>query len=347
MKIGFDITPLRDGNKIRGVGSYANLLLEELKKSNNLEIKEFYDDKSLSEVDLVHHPFFDLFKPTLVIQKKFPTVVTIHDVIPLVFPEHYPPGIKGKFNLLHQRIALRSVKAVITDSYASKKDINKYLNIPENKIYPILLAPSDHFKRIKDEKELTRIRNKFSLPEDFALYVGNINWNKNLINLAQSCVETNTHLVMVGKSFKTVDINHRELLSFKVFMENYSGNPLIQIIDEFVETDELVGFYSLAMFTLFPSFYEGFGFPILESQACGTPVITSDLSSMKEISGDSAFLVNPASVESIKEAILKIREDANLRKTLIDRGYSNVKKYSWEKAAQETVNVYEKVINRK
>jgi glycosyltransferase involved in cell wall biosynthesis len=152
---------------------------------------------------------------------------------------------------------------------------------------------------------------------------------------------------MVGKSFKTLDMNHRELYSFKIFMENFSTNPLIHIIDQFIETEDLVGLYNLATFTLFPSFYEGFGFPILESQACGTPVITSNLSSMEEISGNSTFLVNPASVESIVEAILRVKEDRELRKDLIDKGLLNVKKYSWEKTAQETVNVYEKVINRK
>src|SRR6185437_15457907 len=125
--VGFDTSPLLSGHKTRGIGSYTTHLLGEFKKIQDIKIIEFTDINKLKGVDLIHYPYFDLFFRTFPKQTKFPCVVTIHDVIPLIFPQHYPPGLKGRFNLTIQKRALQRVNAIITPSVASKKDIMKYL----------------------------------------------------------------------------------------------------------------------------------------------------------------------------------------------------------------------------
>lgn len=347
MKIGFDITPLGDGNKGRGVGNYVVNLLNSLKAADKHEIIEFNRTSMKFDVDLIHYPYFDLFKNTLAIFRTKPTVVTIHDVTPLVFSKHYPSGIKGRINLKLQKIALKSVSAVITDSEASKKDINKYLTYPEDKIHVVYLASSGDFKKIDDSKKLSEVKSRFNLPDKFALYVGNVNWNKNILNLTEAALESDIDIVLVGKGFKSSDLDHPELRSLREFNQMFADNPKVHILDQLNKTEDLVCVYNLASMTLFPSYYEGFGLPILESQSCGTPVITSNISSMPEVAGDSAILVNPNSVEEISHAINMILNDKEQRAKLVKEGYENIKRFSWSKAAQETIKVYEKVFKPK
>lgn len=340
IKVAFDTSPLGTGHSSRGIGAYTRSLLEALRKEREVEIV------GIQNADLIHYPFFDLFQHTLAFKKKIPTVVTIHDVIPLVFPDHYPAGIKGGFATRLQKLALKNVSAVITDSDASKKEIMKYLGVPAGKIYPVPLAPATHFKKISDRQKLEAVRKKYNLPEEFALYMGNVNWNKNLLNLTEAAIGAGIDLVLAGKSFEERDsLNHPEQRSFKNFLDRYLDNPKVHILG-FVEAEELVAITNLARVVLLPSFAEGFGLPILEAQICGTPVVTSNTSSMPEAAGNGALLVDPHSVESISQAIVKIEEDKNLRENLIKEGLENVKRFSWDKCAKETVSVYSQVLER-
>jgi len=135
MKVAINTSPLRNENRYRGIGIYTEQLVKSL---GLLSASDFFcrlvEDKTIIEDDdLIHYPFFDPFFLTLPLKKAKPTVVTIHDVIPLIFPEHYPPGIKGSLKFQIQKFSLKSVKAVITDSENSKRDIVKYLNYPQEK----------------------------------------------------------------------------------------------------------------------------------------------------------------------------------------------------------------------
>jgi len=347
MKIAINSLPLTTGHKTRGIGFYTRILLESLVKIPGIEVIEFNNIKDVKDAEVVHFPFFDLFFRSLPIQQKFPTVVTIHDVTPLIFSKNFPPGIKGRLNFFWQKIALNSVKAVITDSLSSKKDINKYLGVPESKIFSIPLAPARHFQQIKDSQFLKNIRDKYDLPKQFVLYTGNINWNKNLINLSQACIESGVDLVLLGSGFeKKEGLDHAELSSYKEFLSKYSNNPKIHI-KGFVPDEDLVAILNQAEILLLPSFYEGFGLPILEAQACGVPVITSNLSSMPEVAGEGAILVDPQSVTSVSQAINNILSNTQIRDNLIRLGLENVKKYSWEQTARETAEVYHSVIKNK
>lgn len=339
MKIGIDVTKMHEFSKMRGIGRYTQNLFEALKKYTDVEVK-LIDKKTDENFDVIHYPFFDLFQHTLPINKKFPTLVTIHDVTPLVFPKQYPPGIKGKLKFKFQRLALKNVRAIMTDSDASKKDIVNYLSIPSKKIFPVHSAPAEYFKPIKDRKNLDRIQQKFNLPDRFALYTGGVNYNKNLLTQAEACIKADLDLVLVGGGFKQYkDLNHPELKSYKLFIEKYAQHPKVHILG-FVEDNDLVCLMNLSSLLMLVSYYEGFGLPILEAQSCEIPVLTSDTSSMPEVAGEGALLVNPNSVEEITDGIKKIINDERLRAELIKKGIKNSGRFSFKKMAEEALNVY-------
>lgn len=346
MRAGIDISKLHSLSKLRGIGFYTDNLISSLKKYTDIEVKVIEEGGNYEGVDLIHYPFFDLFRSTLPFAKNLPTVVTVHDVIPLVFPEHYPPGIKGRLHLLRQRFSLNNVKVIITDSESSKKDIVKHLGIKPEKIHVVYLAQADHFRIIKEKEVLTKLVEKYKLPEKFFIYTGSVNWNKNLINVAKGCVDAGVDLVLTGKGFEMREnMDHKELKSFKEFLTTYSDNPRIHILG-YVEDEDLVGLMNLAQAVLLISFYEGFGLTILEGQACGAPVITSNVSSMPEVGGKGAFYVDPSRPADIAKAVIRTMEDDRLRERLIERGFENLKRFSWRKAAQETATVYEEVFRK-
>src|SRR5258708_7304365 len=163
MKVAINTSPLASIHKTRGVGFYTKYLVGELKKIKELEVQEFSHLDEVKEADIIHYPYFDLFFHTLRVHRKIPTVVTIHDVTPLKFPKHYPSGIRGKFKFLLQKNELKKVKAVITDSDASKKDIHSLLKLNEESIFVTYLAQAEHFRQIKDGAKLKKIASKFNL----------------------------------------------------------------------------------------------------------------------------------------------------------------------------------------
>lgn len=338
MKIGISVRNLKEGHDKRGIGNYIKNLISSLSEKGILVV-EFEKVSELKDVDLVHYPSLDFFKPTLPFFKKFPTVVTIHDVIPLLFPQHYPPGFRGKINLLKQKISLKNLSCIITDSYSSKKDIENKLGIKEEKVFPIYLAPSSEFKKINNKKSLDRVSKKYNLPEEFVIYYGDINWNKNLYGIARSCEATKINLVMIGNNFTTKVLNHPELVPYKKFLNRFQESPFIHL-KGFMPVEDLVCTINIAKISILASFYEGFGLPIVESQACGTPVITSPISAMKEIGGEGVLYVDPYNNSSIEEGIRKLLDDSKFVKGLVQKGFENVKRFSWSRCAEETIEVY-------
>lgn len=344
MKVAFCSSPLQSGHKTRGIGSYTRNLLQFLQKREDVEIEEFTDINQIKHTDIVHYPFFDLFQRTLPLRKKFRTVVTIHDVTPLVFAEFYPSGIRGSLKNLWQKLALRNIGAVITDSRTSERDIVKYLGVKAEKVFGVYLAASEVFHPIKDLPKLRSVKHKFRLPDRFVVYVGSVNWNKNLLNLTEGALRAGVEIVFMGGDFKNrTELDHPEKRSFREFLQRYSNNPKVHILG-FVSEDDLIKVLSLAECLLLPSFYEGFGLPILEAQSCGVPVVTGDVSSMPEVAGRGALLVDPYNPAGISQAIREVSENKMLRRKLTDLGFENVKKFSWEKTAEETVKVYQQVM---
>ena len=353
LRLGFCIKPLKNANKSRGVGVYTRNLMEELKKRDDLEVTEFEDEKALHDVDLVHFPFFDLFFPTLPIIKKYKTIVTIHDVMPLIFPKNHPLGIKGKINFLKQKLALKSVKKIVTVSQTSKKDIIKYLKIQSEKISVIYEAANPGM-RILSEAEKIKIKRKFNLPDQFLLYVGDANYVKNLPFLINSFAKlkkekqfNNLKLVLVGNVFlkNLENIYHPELESLKkVFslISEYNLNDEI-IRPGQLDIDDLSGFYNLATVYVQPSLYEGFGLPILEAMSCGTPVLSSNKASLIEVGGNAPVYFDPRNLEQFVKLLIDILQSRSLQDKLSRLGLKRAQEFSWEKVADETVKIYREI----
>ena len=344
MRIAIDTSPLKTGHESRGIGAYTKNLVEEFKSEKWDFDFVFFDGKNYpADVDLVHYPYFDLYFRTLPLRRDKIRIVTIHDVIPLVFPQHYPAGIKGRINFFFQKIALKNVDAVICDSKTSKEDIASKLPVPKSKIHVVYLAASSSFKKIDDQKFLNEVSSKYKLPKKFVLYVGDVNWHKNIENMLKAVKISNIDLVMVGKAL--VDDKIPQTRAINSLIGKLELNKQI-IKTGFIEEDDLAAIYNLAKLTLLPSYYEGFGLPVLESMACGTPAVASNVSSIPEISKDNIFFCDPADPQDIAK---KIKEVFGLSPRKLDGLSQKIQKesekYSWHRVAAETANVYRSVIN--
>lgn len=339
MKVAIDISPLATGHRVRGIGAYTKRLIEQLQKGNyDLEL-EFFESPALpSKAEIIHYPYFDLFFHTLPIKKITNRIITVHDVIPLVFPSHFPKGIRGNINLVLQKLSLKNSDYVICDSQTAKGDIFKKLSYPLDKIKVIYLAAGENFKITNDKEKLQRVLKKFKIPQKFALYVGDVNWHKNLPNLLYAIKIANVNLVMVGAALKeeslqeTINLNlqiKKLNLEKKVFKTGYT------------EEQDLVSLYNLAQVTVLPSFYEGFGLPILESFACGTPVICSKISSLEEIGKNLVFYCNPQNSFDFAKIIKETFNLSSRKRDLFSQKAANyAQQFSWKKTADETVEVY-------
>ena len=363
MKVAINVSPLKNTNRYRGVGIYTDLLVKSFRllKIPGFSFQLVEEKKFPQDCDLIHYPFFDLFFLTLPIKKLKPTVVTIHDVIPLVFPEHYPVGLRGSLKFQIQKKSLKNVKAVITDSENSKRDIFKYLNYPKEKIYVVPLAPADDFKKLEIGNWKLEIKQKYQLPDNFVLYVGDINYNKNIPGLIRAFKLISTSevgLVLVGKAF--LDENLKEAKEILQLIKNLSLRSRTLFLTDarnnslklskkvvrlgWIPTEDLVEIYNLATVYCQPSFYEGFGLPVLEAMACGCPVVAAKTSSLPEICGEAAILVNPDDINDIANGIKKVLYDISIYDILRKRGLGWVKNFSWKKVVQKTYEVYQKVV---
>lgn len=357
MKIGFNISPLQNENKNRGTGSYTASLLSAFKKikNANLEISQF-TDKIPQDADLVHYPFFDPFFLTLPFLKSKPTVVTVHDLIPLKFPEKFPRGIKGEIKWQLQKLSLSQAQAVITDSKNSASDISLITGIASKKIYPIPLAANEIYKPITDKTILESIRTKYNLPERFILYVGDVNWNKNIkgllgafekikyqkSNIKNTDKNSKLYLVLAGTSFKNDLLPETKEINLLID-ELQVGSNVLKL--GFVPEEDLVAIYNLAGVYVQPSFYEGFGLPVLEALSCGCPVVCSNTSSLPEVGGEAVFYFDPKNDEEMAEKISSVLNYDTVQYHSVEQiGLEWAQKFSWEKTVKETLGVYEQVL---
>lgn len=354
MKIAINILPLKTGHKDRGIGFYTSNLLENLKRDPEIDVQEFTGISEVKQADIVHYSWFDFFFHTLPLRKKFRTIVTIHDVIPLLFPKHYPTGLRGKCNFILQKLALKSCDHIITDSNSSKKDISKYLKVNENKISVIYLAANEKF-RVQNDTNLIHIKRKYKLPGRFLLYVGDANWVKNLPFLITSFHKisgkkefSDLKLVLIGGVFlkKVENIDHPELESLKfvnrLIKELYLEEKVLRMGD--LDLEELISFYNLATVYIQPSLYEGFGLPILEAMSCGVPVVSSIRGSLPEVGGEAVVYFDPENDHQFRSIIEEILENKSLRDKLSGLSLKQAEKFSWERVVMQTKQVYSNII---
>ena len=328
MKIYLDKSPLTDMNKLRGVGVYTKNLYEALR------IKGVDFVETISRADIIHFPYFNPFFVTLPIFNRKKTVVTVHDLIPIKFSQRFPRGIKGEIKWQIQKWKLRKIEAIITDSECSKRDIVEFTKIDPQKIHVIYLAPNKEFQKYNAEKQ------------NYLLYVGDVNWNKNIPGLIMAFnnlikKSVNLQLKLVTQGLLNDCLETREI---QRLIERLGIKDRIQIINN-LDIAGLVKLYNEALVYIQPSFYEGFGLPVLEAMACGCPVISSNQGSLPEIYGEAALTFNPYTEGELEKVVLKLIEDEKMRNELIKKGKIQVDKFSWDKTAKETIDVYKSILN--
>ncbi|MFH1863819.1 MAG: glycosyltransferase family 1 protein [bacterium] len=326
-------------SKGRGVGIYAENLAKALVKQSNISLTDI-------NPDIIHYPYFDLFYHTLPIKKEKTTIVTIHDVTPLVMSGRYPKGLRGSINFARQWLALQSVSAIITDSENSKTDIEKYLRAPKEKIFVTPLAIDPIYKEEVSEEKLKEVNKRFNLPNIFILTVpGGPNPNKNLPSLAEVTDRLNIPLVIVGKGMLQAikEPVHPELIDM-VRLRVYKH----LILPGYVTNDDLNAIYRLATLYVQPSLYEGFGLPLLEAMTTGCLIASSNSSSLPEIYHAEAITFNPKKLSSMEKAIKKALA-LSLKEILnqIESAKIKAATFSWPKTAQATHQVYLKVLESK
>ncbi len=354
MTIGIDMSPLKSGHylqhRVRGTGFYLKNLRASLEKyyPENKYIDFDRGDALDKKIDLVHYPYFEPFFLTLPVFPKNKTVVTVHDLTPLVFPDNFKSGLKGNLKWQIQKIALRNASAIITDSGSSKNDIVKHTGIKSSKIHVVYLSAGEEFKKIQDSKlKIKNLKNKYRLPEKFALYVGDVTWNKNLPRLIEAIKKTKISLVMVGSALveKNVDLSNPWNADLTEVLDLIDGDKRIIRLG-FVSNEELVLLYNMATVFTMPSIYEGFGLPVLEAMSCGCSVVTSKEGSIPEIVGAAAMYVDAYSVESIAKGIRETINSQGLRASLSEKGLIQSRRFTWKKTAGETMRVYSQIVGR-
>lgn len=352
MTIAIDISPLKTGHylqhRVRGTGFYLQNLKESLQEYFPENKYIFFDreEKLIEKTDVVHYSYFEPFFLTLPFFSNNKKVVTVHDLTPLVFPNEFRVGLKGRLKWQIQRASLRNANAIITDSISSKKDIIKFADIEDSKINVIYLAAGEQFKKITNPKlQVQNLRKKYNLPEKFVLYVGDVTWNKNLPRLIEAVEKINIPLVMVGKALvdKNIDLSNPWNKDLIYLRKKIEANKNIICLG-FVSTEDLVLLYNAASVFAMPSLYEGFGLPILEAMSCGCPVVASKEGSIPEISGEAAQNVNAYEIDSIASGISEVFNNTDLQTNLSEKGIKQSKKFTWNKTAKKTMEVYKHVV---
>jgi glycosyltransferase involved in cell wall biosynthesis len=289
----------------------------------------------LSTEMILHRPDL-LFVPAHVLPIIHPrsSVVTVHDLGYLYFPEAHPPRQRWYLDR-STRWHARTAAHLLADSAATKRDlINRYYADPDNitVAYPGL---DPAISRVEDPAEISRVKTKHHIDGDYLLYLGTIQPRKNLSRLIEAFSQlpnANRQLLLAGKPGWYSDQliqQANDRVHFMGYVNAADKNALLSGATAFV----------------FPSLYEGFGFPVLEALACGVPVLCSNTSSLPEVAGDAALLVNPLLVDDIARGLHEITANVDLRKTLIERGYRQAQTFTWQACADSVLDVFENVLS--
>jgi glycosyltransferase involved in cell wall biosynthesis len=378
IKVGFGTTVLnrvRSKGGVDGIGTYVGELLNQFSnlkneieihpfsvKSELLESKplpknevslgnfkaqvlfssitklSFLGEKALSDnVDIIHAT--DHYIPKV---SNKPLVATIMDAIPLTHPEWTSSSFRGLKNHFWVETAKWADK-IITISDYSKCQISENFKISPEKIISIPLGVDKKwFKKISTES-INKVLSKYSINKNFFISVGTLQPRKNVQRVIDAYISLPDHikketlLVIIGRSGWGCDEMVANLQS-----KSYGGSVIwLQHLPE----QDLLALVRAAKALVFPSLFEGFGLPVLEAFASGTPVITSNTTSLPEVAGDAALLIDPLDVNAIAQSMGNIIEDGNLASVLVERGEARALDFSWEQTALKTLKVYQNVIH--
>ena len=294
---------------------------------------------------LINNSGYDLFHgPSHVLPGKLkcPSVVTMLDLIFIRYPNYFKAWDRNYYRISFKKSA-QLADHIISISEATKADLINFFGIKEDKISVIYPGFDAVFSKLQQQK-LDGIKIKFKLPRDYILYVGNIEPRKNILKLAQafnslqesSYIDKDVHLLIVGQ----MGWYYKEIIDG---IDSLSSRDKIKLVGP-VYGEDLAGFYQLASIMAYPSMFEGFGYPVLEAMRLGTPVLTSNISSMPEAGGNAAHYVNPESLDEIKDGLCKLLNDKTYREKLAVKGTRHAAGFNTMRMTQETLEVYRKLI---
>ncbi|MGH9408176.1 MAG: glycosyltransferase family 4 protein [Vicinamibacterales bacterium] len=369
MRIAIDARKLRD----YGIGTYVRNLLRELDRQDTTHeyvllcrdgdctlaselaprfrtVAEDAGAYSIAEqfaipadlrresADLFHAPHYVL--PPLISCR---SVVTIHDCIHLRFPQYLPSRLAYAYARASMWTATHRAARVITVSEASKRDILRYFRVPESRIDVIYNGIDERFWREPPAEQLERVRQRYQLTAPFVLYTGNIKPHKNLERLIEAF-----HLMrQAHPSLATVQllIIGDEISKYAILRRAVHRHKLHKHVRffGFVPDETLTALYRLADMFVFPSLYEGFGLPPLEAMASGTPVVASNVSSLPEVLGSAALMIDPYEPAAIAEAMERVLVDPALRNDLRARGLARAREFSWARSIARVREIYAEV----
>jgi glycosyltransferase involved in cell wall biosynthesis len=262
-------------------------------------------------------------------------ILSIYDLAFLVQPEWSSPKIVGPFSRSVRRFA-HEADLLLAASESTRNDIVKLLDVPEDKVRVIYGAANPSLKPVPRDEAQRVVAERFGIRDPYVLFAGTIEPRKNVLGLIRAfraLTKSLPHqLVLAG----TVGWNAESTLS-AIRDPGLAGKV---VLTGFVSFDELSALYSAADVFVFPSFYEGFGLPVLEAMTCGCPVIASNASSLPEVGGDAAMYFDPSDVEGISDAIARVVSDADLRSSMIAAGHDQANRFSWRSCAEATLSAY-------
>ncbi len=373
MNVTIDVSPT--AQKHAGLGRYAGEIARALDQTNTVDLSLFYNREGKAELpdylshiphksvnignkpwrmgvwfsQLARRPMDKTFGATEIFHatnhllahfKQARTVYTLHDLIFLQYPA-YHKAYNRWYLTLTMPLYLKTADVIVTPSQHSKQDAIKFYNLPEEKIKVIYEAPAPIFQPLTNTAELARARQTYNLPERYILHVGTIEPRKNLIRL----LEAYQPLLADWPDLKLVLVGKKGWL-YESFFERLAALGLQErvIFPGYVEEADLPAIYQLAEIFAFPSLYEGFGLGPIEAMACGTPVVSSNCASLPEVVGDAGILVDPTDTAALHRSLRRVLEDRDLQAHLTEQGLIQVQRFSWQKAVEALVKIYQSLL---
>jgi glycosyltransferase involved in cell wall biosynthesis len=286
------------------------------------------------DLDVLHSP--DFIPP---FRRNCKSVITIHDLNFLLYPHFLTPQSASYYGQIDQ--AVRKCDHIIAVSESTKRDVVRLTGAREDKITVVYEAAHPIFRPIDDHAALAAVKERLGINRDYLLFVSTIEPRKNVPTLLLAfkrlldSYHSPVNLVLAGEKgwlFKEVF----------ALVEKLELQGRVQFLGR-VSPDDLLGLYNAAKLLVHPAFYEGFGLPPLEAMACGTPVVVSNTSALPEIVGDAALLVDPTDVDGMAVAIWRVLCDESLQRQMREKGLRRARRFSWKKAALETLNIYHRL----
>jgi glycosyltransferase involved in cell wall biosynthesis len=291
-------------------------------------------------IDLAHVPYFG--SP---LAPSVPTIVTIHDLIPMILPE-YRGGFLVRLYTSLVAAAASQAKIILADSEASRRDIVRKLGLPVEQVRVVYLAPAPNFQPAETWQQLVEIKKKYNLPENFVLYLGGYDVRKNVSALLHAYTWVSATLgdqyplVLAGRMPKTDTTFFPDPL--RIARELGIADSVVT--PGWIAEEDRPLLYAAATVFVYPSRYEGFGLPVLEAMACGVPVVTTNAASIPELAGPAAFQLDPNDTKHMAAPIIRLCTEEESRDAMIERGFAQVEKFSWAKTAEETLRAYREVV---